>query len=97
VSRIRGLLAPVLTLLFLVSAPMALGQDAAAIELLRTTPTAGGGQAYSLTLQALGLMTLLTLLPAIILSMTSYLACCARRSVPPRHRPTRSSSDLPCF
>jgi flagellar biosynthetic protein FliP len=72
VSRIRGLLASVLTLLFLVSAPMALGQDAAAIELLRTTPTAGGGQAYSLTLQALGLMTLLTLLPAIILSMTAF-------------------------
>lgn len=71
-SRIRGPLAPVLTLLFLVSAPMALGQDAAAIELLRTTPTAGGGQAYSLTLQALGLMTLLTLLPAIILSMTAF-------------------------
>ena len=71
-SRIRGLLGPVLTLLFLVSAPMALGQDAAAIELLRTTPTAGGGQAYSLTLQALGLMTLLTLLPAIILSMTAF-------------------------
>jgi len=72
VSRIRGPLAPVLTLFFLVSAPMALGQDAAAIELLRTTPTAGGGQAYSLTLQALGLMTLLTLLPAIILSMTAF-------------------------
>ena len=71
-SRIRGLLAPVLTLFFLVSAPMAIGQDAAAIELLRTTPTAGGGQAYSLTLQALGLMTLLTLLPAIILSMTAF-------------------------
>jgi flagellar biosynthetic protein FliP len=72
VSRIRGLLGPALTLLFLVSAPMALGQDAAAIELLRTTPTAGGGQAYSLTLQALGLMTLLTLLPAIVLSMTAF-------------------------
>lgn len=71
-SRIRGLLGPALTLLFLVSAPMALGQDAAAIELLRTTPTAGGGQAYSLTLQALGLMTLLTLLPAIVLSMTAF-------------------------
>jgi flagellar biosynthetic protein FliP len=72
VIRIRGLLGPVLTLLFLVAAPMALGQDAAAIELLRTKPIAGGGQAYSLTLQALGLMTLLTLLPAIVLSMTAF-------------------------
>jgi len=53
-------------------APVALGQDASAIELLRTSPTAGGGQAYSLTLQALGLMTLLALLPAIVLSMTAF-------------------------
>lgn len=53
-------------------APVAMGQDASAIELLRTAPTAGGGQAYSLTLQALGLMTLLTLLPAIVLSMTAF-------------------------
>ena len=34
---------------------------AGAVELLRLTPTPGGGQAYSLTLQALGLITLLTL------------------------------------
>ena len=43
-----------------------------AVELLRTSPTPGGGQAYSLTLQALGLMTVLTLLPAIVLSMTAF-------------------------
>ena len=43
-----------------------------AVELLRLTPTPGGGQAYSLTLQALGLITLLTLLPAIVLSMTAF-------------------------
>jgi len=43
-----------------------------AVELLRTAPTPGGGQAYSLTLQALGLMTVLTLLPAIVLSMTAF-------------------------
>ena len=55
-----------------IAAPMAMGQDAAAIELLRTNPVAGGGQSYSLTLQALGLMTLLTLLPAIVLSMTAF-------------------------
>lgn len=63
---------PLLTAMFCVAAPVALGQDATAIELLRTKPIAGGGQAYSLTLQALGLMTLLTLLPAIILSMTAF-------------------------
>ena len=68
----RGLIWPLLTALCCLVAPVALAQDATAIELLRTKPIAGGGQAYSLTLQALGLMTLLTLLPAIILSMTAF-------------------------
>lgn len=68
----RGLIWPLLTVLCCLVAPVALAQDATAIELLRTKPIAGGGQAYSLTLQALGLMTLLTLLPAIILSMTAF-------------------------
>jgi flagellar biosynthesis protein FliP len=61
------LLAPVMAAL--AAAPPA---SPAAIELLRTAPTPGGGQAYSLTLQALGLMTVLTLLPAIVLSMTAF-------------------------
>ena len=55
-----------------VMGPLALAQDASSIEVLRAAPVAGGGQAYSLTLQALGLVTLLTLLPAIILSMTAF-------------------------
>ncbi len=59
-------------LLVLSMMPLALAQDAASIEVLRAAPVAGGGQAYSLTLQALGLVTLLTLLPAIILSMTAF-------------------------
>jgi len=50
---------------------VAMGQDLSSIEVLRTKAVPGG-QAYSLTLQALGLMTLLTLLPAIILSMTAF-------------------------
>ncbi|NBQ99834.1 MAG: flagellar biosynthetic protein FliP [Actinobacteria bacterium] len=65
-------LRPLAAMICCIAAPMAMGQDAAAIELLRTAPVAGGGQAYSLTLQALGLMTLLTLLPAIVLSMTAF-------------------------
>ena len=65
-------LRPLLAVACCIAAPMAMGQGASAIELLRTTPVAGGGQAYSLTLQALGLMTLLTLLPAIVLSMTAF-------------------------
>lgn len=55
----------------LVVMPVAFAQDAA-VEILRTTPAAGGGQSYSLTLQTLGLITLLTLLPAIVLSMTAF-------------------------
>jgi flagellar biosynthetic protein FliP len=66
VSALTGLV------LFLCMMPLALAQDAASIEVLRTAPVAGGGQAYSLTLQALGLVTLLTLLPAIVLSMTAF-------------------------
>lgn len=68
----RGLVWSLLAVFCWFAAPVALGQDATAIELLRTKPIAGGGQAYSLTLQALGLMTLLTLLPAIVLSMTAF-------------------------
>ncbi|NDF86859.1 MAG: flagellar biosynthetic protein FliP, partial [Gammaproteobacteria bacterium] len=52
----------------LIGSTTVFGQDLSSIEVLRTRPVSGGGQAYSLTLQALGLMTLLTLLPAIILS-----------------------------
>ena len=71
-SRKARSLRPLLAVACCIAAPMAMGQGASAIELLRTTPVAGGGQAYSLTLQALGLMTLLTLLPAIVLSMTAF-------------------------
>jgi flagellar biosynthetic protein FliP len=56
----------------LIGSTTVFGQDLSSIEVLRTRPVSGGGQAYSLTLQALGLMTLLTLLPAIILSMTAF-------------------------
>lgn len=44
----------------------------AGLEVLRTSPAPGGGQAYSISLQALGLVTLLTLLPAVLLSMTAF-------------------------
>ncbi len=39
---------------------------------LTSTPTAGGGQAYSLSLQTLLLLTALTFLPAALLMMTSF-------------------------
>ncbi len=42
------------------------------IPIATVTTGAGGGQTWSLTLQILVLMTLLTLLPAILLSMTAF-------------------------
>ncbi len=50
------------------------GQAAAAPEmnLITVTPTEGGGQSYSVTLQILILMTLLSVLPAALMMMTSF-------------------------
>ncbi len=55
-------------LLFLLSAPVAMAQDGA----IALAATAIDGQSYSLSLQILVLMTLLTLLPALILSMSAF-------------------------
>ncbi len=43
-----------------------------AMQALTTTPVAGGGQSYSLSLQLLLLLTALTFLPAILLLMTAF-------------------------
>jgi flagellar biosynthesis protein FliP len=45
---------------------------AAGIEALTVTTTKQGGQTYSVTIQILALMTLLTVLPALLLTMTSF-------------------------
>lgn len=42
------------------------------IPVLSSSPAPGGGQNYSLTLQILVLMTLLTVLPAIVMMMTAF-------------------------
>ncbi|MDA0630949.1 MAG: flagellar biosynthetic protein FliP, partial [Proteobacteria bacterium] len=44
----------------------------ASIPLITTQPTANGGADYSLSLQILLLMSLLTLLPAALITMTSF-------------------------
>jgi len=46
--------------------------SAQGLPALTSTPTAGGGQAYSLSLQTLLLLTSLTFLPAALLMMTSF-------------------------
>lgn len=45
---------------------------ATGITALTTTPSADGGQSYSVTLQILLLMTALTFLPAVVMMMTSF-------------------------
>ena len=45
---------------------------AAGIEALTMTTTQQGGQTYSVTIQILALMTLLTVLPALLLTMTAF-------------------------
>ncbi len=48
------------------------GVEAAMPSFVNATPTAGGGQAYSLNLELLILLTSLTLLPSVVLMMTSF-------------------------
>lgn len=50
---------------------LALGQSAS-LPAFTSTPTAGGGQAYSLNLQTLLMLTALTFLPAVLLLMTGF-------------------------
>ena len=66
--RLKSLLAAILLFAF-VSSAMAADPGLAAFT---STPTAGGGQTYSLSLQTLILLTSLSFLPALILMMSSF-------------------------
>lgn len=46
--------------------------QSAGLPAVTVTPAAGGGSSYSLSIQVLVLMTLITLLPSILLMMTSF-------------------------
>lgn len=50
----------------------ALAQTAGGLPAVTVTPGEGGGSTYSLSLQVLVLMTMVTLLPSILLMMTSF-------------------------
>lgn len=65
---LRALLAAVMTLMLWPE----LAQAQAAIPLLEVQPLPGGGSTYSLGIQILIVMTLLTLLPAALITMTSF-------------------------
>src|SRR6185503_3587064 len=60
-----------LTALALLLVPM-LASAASGLPAVTVTTAPGGGQTYSLTLQVLILMTVLSLLPAILLMMTAF-------------------------
>jgi len=53
-------------------APLTVEAQTAGIPALTSTPTPGGGQTYSLSLQTLLLMTSLSFLPAALMMMTSF-------------------------
>lgn len=59
-------------LLFLVLIPMASAEAASGLDAVTVTASPGGGQTYSINIQILILMTILTLLPAGLLMMTSF-------------------------
>lgn len=63
--------ARLLLLLLLTLVPVA-ASAAPGLDALTATPTADGGQTYSLSIQILFLMTALTLLPGALLMMTSF-------------------------
>ena len=73
-SRRRLLLAALLSLpaLFLLLFLLSASAHAQGLPALTSTPTAGGGTQYSLSLQTLLLMTSLSFLPAALLLMTSF-------------------------
>ena len=65
-------MAPRLLLLLLLLPLPAFAQGVGELELLKVTPAEDGSQTWSLTLQVLALMTVLTLLPSILLMFTSF-------------------------
>ncbi|MEM7081983.1 MAG: flagellar type III secretion system pore protein FliP [Pseudomonadota bacterium] len=56
----------------LVAVLFSLSVSADGLPALSATPTENGGQSYTLSVQVLLLMTLLTVLPALVLAMTSF-------------------------
>lgn len=65
-------LSPLIPILLLLLAPQASSEDAIGIPALTLTTNDDGSQQYTVTLQILFLMTALTLLPAMLMMMTSF-------------------------
>ena len=58
--------------LFVLALPLVSHAQTVGLPALTSTPTPGGGQTYSLSLQTLLLLTSLTFLPAALMMMTSF-------------------------
>ncbi|HCY62974.1 MAG TPA: flagellar biosynthetic protein FliP [Oxalobacteraceae bacterium] len=58
--------------LLLLGLPLLAAAQQAGLPALTSTPTPGGGQTYTLSLQTLVLLTALSVLPALVLMMTSF-------------------------
>lgn len=69
-SLLRFLVTSIVTLGLSIWVPEVFAQSS--IPAITSTPVAGGGTNYSLSIQTLLLMTLLSFLPAIVLMMTSF-------------------------
>jgi flagellar biosynthetic protein FliP len=67
-----GVIALSIAFLALPSLVLAAQSQAVGLPAFTSTPTAGGGQSYSLSLQTLLLLTALTFLPAVLLMMTGF-------------------------
>jgi flagellar biosynthetic protein FliP len=59
-------------LLLLLGVPLLAAAQQAGLPALTSTPAPGGGQTYTLSLQTLVLLTALSVLPALLLMMTSF-------------------------
>lgn len=70
VGTIAGAAVRLLFPLALIAAPLAAG--AQGLPALTSTPAPGGGSTYSLPVQTLALLTLLSFIPAMVLMMTSF-------------------------
>ncbi|MFO7602902.1 MAG: flagellar type III secretion system pore protein FliP [Gammaproteobacteria bacterium] len=69
-SRRRIMVGLMALLVFMVAAPLAMAEPGLPAVSVTTEP--GGGQTYTLSIQVLALMTMLTLLPAALMMMTSF-------------------------
>jgi flagellar biosynthetic protein FliP len=67
-----GVMALGIAFLALPSLALAAQSQAVGLPAFTSTPTPGGGQSYSLSLQTLLLLTALTFLPAVLLMMTGF-------------------------